>query len=85
MPFSLWRKLNGRLLSKGNGNAREEDKDNEKYEVEQGAGAEDSEEEVATPQVVGTHNAIPSKFTLIERKETAPANPLEAYRSIYLL
>ena len=39
--------------------------------MKQGAGAEDSEEEVATPQVVGTQNAIPSKFTLIERKETA--------------
>ena len=38
-------------------------KDNEKRRVEQGAGAEDSEEEVATPQVVGTQNAIPSKFS----------------------
>ena len=39
--------------------------------MEQGARAADSEAEVASLQVVGAQNAIPSKFTLIERKETA--------------
>ena len=48
-------------------------------------GAEIIKEEAASLQVVDTQIAIPSKFTLIERKETAPANPLEAYRSIYSL
>ena len=45
-------------------------KDNEKRGVEQGVGAEDSEEEVATPQVVGAQNAIPSKFTHSLRGKT---------------
>ena len=43
--------------------------------MEQGAGVEDSEEEVATPQVVDTQNTIPSKFSHSLRKETAPVNP----------
>ena len=46
-----------------------------KCKVEQGA---DSEEEVATTQPVNTQNTIPSKFTRIGRKATAPANPLGA-------
>ena len=55
-------------------------KDNEKRGVEQGAGAE---EEVATPQVVGTQNTLPSKFTHSLRGRQL--TPYRHYRSIYSL
>ena len=38
-----------------------------------------------TPQVVDTQNTIPSKFTLMERKETAPANHLDIQKHTFVI
>ena len=70
VPFS---KLNGGSMSKGNDRRKAKPMRSANWNREQVLRIE-----VATTQVVNTQNTIPSKFTRIGRKATAPANPLEA-------